>query len=119
MAINVDAANGQARQLETYADNLATVKKQLSTYKTSLIANWQGKEVTYITQGIDKTITEISSLITQLNSLGTDIRTTAGEIRKEEEEAEAAAVAAALAEAEEAARKMAEAAVIALKGSRT
>lgn len=56
MAINVNAANLQARQLSGYANQLKNAKNQLSNCKSSVANNWQGQEVTYITRAIDQVI---------------------------------------------------------------
>lgn len=91
MAINVSAANGQAAQLQSYADRLQQAKNQLSSYKSSLAANWHGSEVPYITQGIDKAIAQIDAVIRELRSAANDVNSTAAAIKREDDAAAAAA----------------------------
>lgn len=95
MAININVANSQAWQLSNYAAQLRSSKDQLVSYKNSLNANWQGQEVPYIINGIDKAIAEIDDAIRQLNSLSTDVQNTAATIKREDDAAAAAARAAA------------------------
>ncbi len=90
MSINVTAANSQAAQLSSYANQLRQAKTQLSSYKSSVNQNWQAEEVTYIGKGIDKAISDIDAIIKELESIGTDIKNAAAAIRREEEAAERA-----------------------------
>lgn len=91
MAINVNTANMQAGQISSYANQLRNAKNQLYSYKSSIIKHWQGREVSYITRGIDQTIAQIDSVIRQLNSLSTDLKNTAATIKQEDDAAAAAA----------------------------
>lgn len=91
MAINVNVANVRAAQLLAYADQLRTAKHQLSSYKMSVASHWQGPEVTYITQGVDQTIAQLDSVINQLHSLSSDIKSAASAIKREDDAAAAAA----------------------------
>lgn len=91
MAINMDAANAQAGQLSANTNQLQDAKRQMQFYKDSIIANWQGREIAYIIQGIDKAIAQIDNIIRQLGSLNADIVNTAAAIKREEEAAAAAA----------------------------
>lgn len=90
MAINVNAANLQAGQLSGYANQLKNTKAQLNSYKSSIAAYWQGQEVTYITRGIEQTISQIDSIIKQLDSLSNDVKNTAAAIKREDDAAAAA-----------------------------
>lgn len=85
MAINVNTANNQAGQLSTQAGKLREAVTQLNAYKNSLAANWQGQEVTSIMQAIDRSISDISQVIRQMESLGSDIKGAAQEIHREEQ----------------------------------
>lgn len=96
MAINVNATNAQAGQLSGYTNQLVSAKNQLSSYKSSILTNWQGQEVIYITRGIDQTIAQIDDVIRQLNSLSNDLKNTAAQIKREDDAAAAAARARAL-----------------------
>ncbi len=93
MAINVSAANNQANQLNDNVSKLFDAKKQMQVYRASLSANWQGKEVTYILDAIDKVIWDIDSAIRSLESLSNDIKSVAAQIKREEDEAAARAAA--------------------------
>lgn len=85
MAINVNAANNQAGQLSIQAGKLREAISQLNAYKNSLSANWQGQEVSSIMQAIDRSISDISQVIRQMESLGSDIKNAAQEIYQEEQ----------------------------------
>ncbi len=95
MAINVNVANKQAGQLNNNIFQLCDAKKQLLAYKSSVSNNWQGREVTYILTAIDQVIGDIDSAIRNLDSLSTDIKNTAAQIKREEDASAAAARAAA------------------------
>lgn len=111
MAINVSAANNQATQLIDNISKLRDAKKKMQAYRASVSNNWQGKEVTYILTAIDRVIEDINSAIRNLESLSTDIKSVASQIKREEDAAAAAARAAAeRAAAERAAQQRAAAA---------
>lgn len=87
MAIDVNAANVQAYRLTEYANRLQDAKSRLANYKNTLTSEWEGPEVRYILQGVDKAISEINSIIRELNCISTDVRNVANTIRREEEAA--------------------------------
>ena len=91
MAINVSAANTQAAQLNDNIAKLRDAKRQMQAYRSSISNNWQGKEVTYILTAIDRVIGDIDSAIRNLDSLSDDIKSTATQIKREEDAAAAAA----------------------------
>ncbi len=91
MAINVNAANNQAAQLNNNIAKLRDAKRQMQAYRSSVSDNWQGKEVTYILTAIDRVIGEIDSAIRNLDSLSGDIKSVAAQIKREEDAAAAAA----------------------------
>ncbi len=93
MAINVNAANNQAAQLNDNISKLRDAKKQMQAYRSSVSNNWQGKEVTYILTAIDRVIGDIDSTIRNLESLSSDIKSTAAQIKREEDAAVARAAA--------------------------
>ncbi len=93
MAINVTAANNQAGQLNTYAQQLRNAKTLLTSYKSSIQSNWSGQEVSYIMQSIDQTISKINNVLKDLESLSTDIKNVASAIKREEDAAAVAACA--------------------------
>ena len=90
MAINVNAANNQAAQLQTNITKLRDAKKQMQAYRSSVSNNWQGREVTYILTAIDRVIGDIDSAIRNLDSLSTDVKNVAAQIKREEDAAAAA-----------------------------
>ena len=92
MAINV-----QANQLTDNVSRLRNARKQMLEYKSSVSANWQGKEVGYIQSAIDGVIADIDAAMRSLESLGSDIKSTAAQIKREEDAAAAAAARAATA----------------------
>lgn len=91
MAINISTANNQASQLRGYADRLQQAKNQLNSYKSSLAANWQGSEVPYMSQGIDKAIQQIDAVMRDLRNIANDVNSTASAIKREDDAAAAAA----------------------------
>lgn len=91
MAINVSAANYQAAQLRRYADRLQQAANELNSYKTSLAASWQGSEVPYMLQGVDKTIAQIDAAMRELRNIANDVDHTAAAIKREDDAAAAAA----------------------------
>lgn len=94
MAINVSAANTQAAQLNDNISKLRDAKRKMQAYRSSVSNNWKGKEVTYILTAIDRVMADIDSAIRNLDSLGTDIRNAAAQIKREEDAAAARARAA-------------------------
>lgn len=91
MAIDVNAANQQALQLASCADELRQAKNQLQSYRSSLSSNWQGEEVKYILQAIDQNIAKINKLIAELEDLSGDVKSAAAAIKREEDAAAEAA----------------------------
>ena len=91
MSINISAANNQVSQLKGYADKLQQAKSQLNTYKSSLAANWQGREVPYMTRGIDRAIAQIDAAMRELREIAKDVSLAAASIKREEDAAAAAA----------------------------
>lgn len=91
MAINVNAANYQAAQINDNISKLRDAKRRMQAYRSSISNNWQGKEVAYILTAIDRVIEDIDSTISNMGSLSTDIKNTAAQIKREEDAAAAAA----------------------------
>lgn len=91
MAMDVTAANQQALQLASCADELRQAKNQLLSYNSSLGANWQGEEVKYILQAIDQNVAKINKLIAELEDLSGDVKSAAAAIKREEDAAAEAA----------------------------
>lgn len=84
MGVNVYDAGQRASALENDARQLSNSKKNLEKYRETLAASWIGKEVGFMIQGINKSISELESAIAELNQLAVDIRNTAEAIRQEE-----------------------------------
>ena len=84
MAINLAAANEQARQTRMLANNLRDVRASLDYYRNNLQENWQGIEVESINRAIDNTLSELLDRASDLDSVGSDINAVAQEIRAEE-----------------------------------
>lgn len=91
MSINIAAANYQASQLRSYAERLQQAKNQLNSYRSSLAANWQGSEVSYVTQGIDMAVAQIDAVMRDLQNIANDVSNTAADIKREDDAAAAAA----------------------------
>lgn len=112
MGVDLNQANLQAAYLSNYAEELKNARKKMRSYKEELSVNWVGRETQYVYAGVDKVIFELDVIINELNSLQTDIKNSAVQIRQEEiarEEAERKAREEAERKArEEAARKAAQ-----------
>lgn len=93
MAIDVNAANQQAAEIAGKISQLKTARNSLAKYKSDLQSNWVGQEVGLFVQSINAEIAKIDTLLGTLNSLSSDIRQAAAEIRQEEEAAAKAAAA--------------------------
>lgn len=91
MAIDITAANQQALQLSSCAEDLRQAKNQLLSYQSSLGVNWQGEEVKYIQKAINQNLEKINKLIAELEDLSGDVKSTAATIKREEEAAAEAA----------------------------
>ncbi|MBR4858863.1 MAG: hypothetical protein IKU08_06725 [Clostridia bacterium] len=91
MSINITAANNQANQIYSYAQQLRNTKTQLLSYKSSLQLNWSGQEVPFILKSIDQTLDRINAIIKELELLSNDVKGAANTIKREEEAAAAAA----------------------------
>lgn len=85
MGINVSTAYSQANNIYGNANQLRQVRKSMMNYKNTIIANWQGTEVSSIIIGIDNVIAMLDSSINELDNLSNDIKNTAAAIRREEE----------------------------------
>lgn len=91
MAIDISAASAQAMHLCEYADRLQQAKNQINDYKASLAANWQGSEVPYMSQSLDKAIMQIDAVMRDLRNIAKDVNNTAAAIKREDDAAAAAA----------------------------
>ena len=91
MAINVNAANVQAQQLNNNICQLRVAKQKMLAYRASVSNNWRSKEVSYILAAIDLVLKDIDLAIRNLDSLSNDIKNAAAQIKREEDAAAAAA----------------------------
>ena len=93
MGIDINLARTQADELSRQAAELRTAIKLLSEYKTSVKSSWKGKEVTRIISAIDFNISKLKKIINEIESLETDIVSSAEKIRQEEKAVAAKALA--------------------------
>lgn len=91
MGINMPLAISQAKMISDHASQLRGVLNKLHHYKSDLNTFWKATEMQYINLAIDRINSELSNLVSELNTLSADITSTAHEIRREEEAREAAA----------------------------
>jgi len=85
MAINTAVAFQQADQLRSYETQLTQAKNLLRSYQSSLTANWNCNEMTYISRAIDQVLSQITSAQNQLMPLAHEIKNTAEQIQREEQ----------------------------------
>ncbi len=86
MAINVSAANSQAAQISNESDRLKVAKAHLCSYRDALRSSWQADETAYYIRAINDAIDKIDKAIRDMQSLSGDIKNTAAQIKREEEE---------------------------------
>ncbi|WP_144061518.1 hypothetical protein [Bacillus sp. 1NLA3E] len=101
MGINVSLATSQANTLKRYTSVLRNIRRTVENNKAILNNRWQASEMMYINNAMDELMNEIRKLVSELESIGNDVQSTAVEIRNEE-------IARAKAEAEAKAREEAE-----------
>ncbi len=88
--ISVSDAYNKASRLNSCASDLRGIKSNLSSYKSNLNQAWQGQEMNSINSALDDLIRELGQQASAADSIASDIRTAAQEIRREEEAAEEA-----------------------------
>ena len=104
MSIDINLANNQAVQLRAYADQLRSAKNDLYKYKDTLVSAWRGTEVKSVIASIDAQTAKIDKVIKELESLSSNVQSTAASIKRQEDAAAAAARAKAERERQERAR---------------
>ena len=87
MAIDIDAARAQQRELNMVADEVAYVKRRLQRHQETLDAAWKSPEIKGMDAVIEELIRRLNRLSGELENLGHDVMVTAQEIKTEEEEA--------------------------------
>ena len=90
MGIDVNRARSQASQLSYYSSVLRDVQRSLEAYRGNLNQVWQAEEMNEVNKAIGAMMQQLASCSSALDSLGSDISSTAQEIRSEEESREAA-----------------------------
>lgn len=103
MAFDVNAARKRLNELSSCLADAQQIRRELTTYRTSLNSAWTGKEMAYFNSVIDSLTTTISALEGKIGTLQRNISLAIREIQEEEAAAAkaAAAAAAALASARE------------------
>ena len=91
MSIDINLANSQAAQLRSYADQLRSAKNDLYKYKDTIVSAWRGAEARGIIASIDAQTARIDRVIAELESLSSNVQSTAASIKKQEDAAAAAA----------------------------
>ncbi|MBQ6264642.1 MAG: WXG100 family type VII secretion target [Clostridia bacterium] len=91
MSIDFNLANNQAAQLRAYADQLRSAKNDLYKYKDTLVSAWRGTEAKSVIASIDAQTAKIDKVIKELESLSSNVQSTAASIKRQEEAAAAAA----------------------------
>lgn len=94
MAIDVSLASSQANTITGYYNTENGVKTSIASIKGDIALNWEADEMTSINTNIDSIVKDIATSMTELQTLSSDIVTTANEIKQEEVAAKAAADAA-------------------------
>ena len=84
MAIDVNAANVQARRMSDSISELYSARDKMRNCRSSITSGWKSDEVRYITAAIDQTIAQIEQAIRDIQSLKADVVNTANQIRQEE-----------------------------------
>ncbi len=91
MSIDINLANNQAAQLRAYADQLRSAKNDLYKYKDTIVSAWRGTEAKSVIASIDAQTAKIDKVIKELESLSSNVQSTAASIKRQEEAAAAAA----------------------------
>ena len=66
--------------------SLSRLKRNLNTYRASVEQGWRGEDATLFLVAIDNQIREIDKILSQISSLRSDISAALEDIRREEEE---------------------------------
>lgn len=90
MEFNLSRALIQGGRVNDLASDVRSSKNSLNVVKESLGSSWKAAEMTYINNHFGKLATEVSKLVSELESIGHDIQSAANEIHKEVEAKKAA-----------------------------
>lgn len=90
MGINVEQARSQASQISQYVSVLRDIQRSMDSFRGDLNQVWQAEEMNYVNNAISSMMQQLSSCSSSLDSLSSDIISTAQEIKREEEAREAA-----------------------------
>lgn len=85
MGIDLRSANSSAAELSGYAEKLRAVKNSISTYRSTLSSNWEGREVDYYINAVLSIERRLKNAADELDSIGKEVTSTADEIWREEE----------------------------------
>ena len=88
--IDVGSANARANELRSYAWKLRNSKTGLVQYKTMLETSWEGTEVSYYLDAVEKIQQKLNQTALELESIANAISATAAQIREREEAEEKA-----------------------------
>ncbi|UFT99213.1 hypothetical protein KO561_18870 [Radiobacillus kanasensis] len=88
MGISVSRARYQANRIENVADSLRSLRRKLQGAEGNIHSGWKATEVNYINRTLNRLESKCSEVASKLNSLESDIVSTAYEIKREEEERE-------------------------------
>ena len=83
--IDVNETNNQASKFTDYKNDLNNMKSSIDTMKTSLSNDWVSNESAHINSILDTNGNDITSIMDTCTSLDNDIKTTANELRAEDE----------------------------------
>lgn len=84
MPIDLRLAEYQSSRLQNYARQIRQAQQQLRNYQSTLTEHWQGREIGYIGQGIEKTLAQMEKTACQLESMSRDLLSAANAIHQEE-----------------------------------
>ncbi len=87
MGINVSRATSQASSISSFASDLQTIRNQLTQNLMTLNQAWVSPEMVQVNQCLSKLFTKLTITAAEMQSLASDITSTAYEIQREEEEA--------------------------------
>lgn len=85
MGIDLGRASVNAAELSRYAAELRNVRGRISMYRSEVLSNWEGREVSCYTGAMSSIESRLNSAANELESIGRDISSAANEIWQEEE----------------------------------
>ena len=84
MAMDVAKATRQAEKVSGYKWDIRTAIDRLNTYQNNICANYQSKEVSMIIREIEAIKQQLQNMMGELDSISSDIKTSAQKIRNQE-----------------------------------